>query len=175
VDDRDVYDGKADLVAQLFKLGEPGQQMWRREELREILRHQLSAPVEFDFGYLGPEATDRLDKLLSQADPPVRSFHDLLHHPAPPVELLVLTKEFARAGLRGADALLPREIASMLYVLSIVAAMKHCGCRITKLDTQGLRHILDWALEQPWVDESTRAFLQEGYQITGDDEASSNV
>ena len=141
---------------------EPG--LWQPEELGAILRHQMAAPLEFDFSYLGAERPASLDALAGTDGPPVRTFGDLLCHPRPPIELLESTKEFAKRCRSRPDAPLPDEIATILYILSIVAALTRCARRITKLDAAGLRYSLDWALAQPWLDPATRDLLREGYQ-----------
>jgi hypothetical protein len=149
--------------------------LWQPEELEAMLQHQLSAPLEIDISFLGREATCRLDVLRSAAVPPIETFHELFHHRAPPVELLELTKEFAKACRTRSDRLLPSEIAAIVYVLSIVVARTRCGQRISKLEDDALRHSLEWALEQPWVDPSTRALLGEGDQVIGGRETQSDA
>ena len=69
-----------------------------------------------------------------------------------------------------AEKLLPDDFAPLLYILSIVVAMTKCGCRITGLDDQALRHSLQWALDQSWVDEPTRGLLRAGYRAIADEE-----
>ena len=82
------------------------------------------------------------------------------------LELLKMAKEFAKECRSRPECRLPDEVATMLYVLSIVVAMTS-GHRITKLDRQGLRHVLDWALDQAWIDEPTRRLLREGGRAIG--------
>ena len=166
MEDRDVFDSRPGSLARMMDLGEDDRGLWEPEELRAIFEHQLAAPVELDFGYLGREAAGRLEALASGASPPIRSFRGLLHHPRPPVELLKMAKEFAKECRSRPECRLPDEVATMLYVLSIVVAMTS-GHRITKLDRQGLRHVLDWALDQAWIDEPTRRLLREGSRAIG--------
>jgi len=159
----DVENTRVESLAEIMDLG-AGDELWKPEELAAILRHQLSAPVEFDLSFLdiGPART--LDTLHSLQGPPIASFRDLLHHPCPPIELLELTKEFSKVYGNRPEAPLPEQIAALLYVLSIVVALTRCRRRITKLDDQGLRRRLEWALAQFWVDDPTRELLREGYQ-----------
>jgi len=144
---------------------------WDSDELAAVLQHQLAAPVEFDLTYLEKKRPRSLDTLHSVQGPPITSFRDLFHHPHPPIELLRSTKEFAKASRSRPEAPLPEEIATLLYLLSIVAAMTRLGRRITKLDDQGLRHALQWALDQPWVDHQTRKLLQEGLRAVDVEES----
>lgn len=138
--------------------------LWRPEELGAIFRHQLAAPLEFDFSFLGAERPPSLDAAKETEGPPILSFGDLLRHLRPPIELLESTKEFARRCRSRPEAPLPDEIATMLYILSIVAALARCGQRITKLDDTALGESLDWALSQPWLDLPMRDLLREAYQ-----------
>ena len=162
MDDSDIRDSKAVCLARMMALVKEDQGLWKAEELGPILQHQLAAAVQLDLGRLDRLSAERLEALCSQATPPIETFRDLLHHPRPPVELLEMTKNFARACHGGAESLLPNEVATVLYISSIVAAKLQCQRRITKLDSQGLKHMLDWALDQPWLDESTRGLLEAG-------------
>ena len=164
VEERDVSSMSPQSLARMMDLDERIGELWRPGELAAILEHQLSAPVEFDFSYLGEEASQRVRALSSVRGPQIRSFGDLLHHPHPPIELLELTKQFAKDCRKRPDGPLPGEIATVLYYASIVAAITKCGRRISKLDHQSLRYALDWALEQAWLDEKTRELLREGYR-----------
>ena len=167
MEDRDVFDSQPGSLARMMDLGEEDQGLWSPEELEAVFEHQLSAPVEFDFSYVSSGASGRLDMLRRTTSPPIKSFRDLLHHPCPPVELLKTTKEFAKTCRSRPQCRLPDEVATMLYILSIVAARTKAGHEISQLDAQGLRLILDWALEQSWVDAPTRALLLSGYQAIG--------
>ena len=135
---------------------------WTSDELAALSRHQLAAPVEFDLTFIEKERPGSLDTLHSVQGPAIASFRDLFHHPRPPIELLRTTKEFAKSIRIRPEAPLPEEIATLLYLLSIVAAMTRLGRRITKLDDRRLCHSLQWALDQPWVDDDTKKLLFEG-------------
>ena len=135
---------------------------WGEQELGDILRHQLRAPLLFDLGKLTPAGEVEL-RQFAHAGGRIESFGDLLHHRAPPVELLVLVKEFAKSGRTGHGSL-PREIATLLYYASIAAALVRQGRRITRMEDAGLREGLRWAVGQPWVDEPTRQVLREAIE-----------
>lgn len=138
------------------------QRLWEPSELGSILRHQMTAPVEFDLTALGDERAGKVRTLATAGDLVVRSFSDLLFHPHPPLELLELTKQFAKASHVSPGSPLPREIARVLYLSSIVAAQVRCGTRITALTDAALSAGLRWAMQQPWVDEKLRLLLAEG-------------
>jgi hypothetical protein len=159
---RDVYKDDAQSLTQMMDLDFAGRGLWEPNELGAILEHQLSAPLEHDLGLVDRAVAGRLAALNTAGGPPLRSFADLLHHPNPPLELLELTKRFAKACRNDRNSPLPGEIATVLYFLSIVVAITKCDRRITKMDDPALRYSLDWALKQPWLDTSTRGLLEAG-------------
>jgi hypothetical protein len=175
MDDRKIFDSKAADLARMIDSGDDELGLFGVEELAEILDHQFSAPLGFDLARLSNHSTRRLKSLCSSADPPIESFGDLLHHPSPPVELLKMTKEFAKLCWTDHDHRLPEDVATILYLLSIAVAMTKCGRRITGQDDSALRRSLEWALMQTWLDESTRALLREGHQSVVGPERQSDV
>jgi len=162
VKSRDIRTSDAQSLADMMNLDADGPEPWNPEDLGTILEHQLLVPVASDVGGLGKQLAGRPDLVRSLQDLGITSFNDLLHHPRPPVELLKLTKEFAKDCRSHADSPLPDEIATILYFLSIVVAMQKCTQRISQLNHAGLRYGLDWALEQTWLDAPTRKLLEDG-------------
>ena len=55
----------------------------------------------------------------------------------------------------------PHEIASVLYIASIAAALVRCRRRITGLTNDALAEGFRWELSQPWLDAPTRALTEE--------------
>ncbi len=166
----ELENSPAETLADLMNL-ESDESPWSVDELTAVWRHQLAAPVEFDLTYLEKQRPASLDSLSSPQGPEIASFGDLFQHPRPPIELLRSTKDFAKSSRGRAEAPLPEEIATMLYLLSITAATIRFGHRITKLDGQALRHSLDWALDQPWIDDESRGLLLEGRRAVNDKES----
>lgn len=161
--DREENDD-ARFLAEMMALGGGTQgNLWKPEELTAILRHQLDAPLAFDLGSLQPGMAERVGSLSRDQEPPIHTFRELFHHPRPPVELLRLAKDFAK-GLAGrSEAPVPDPIADVLYTLSIVVAITRCACHISELRNEELRRRIDWAAQQPWVDEPTRDVLRQGH------------
>ena len=159
MNDRESYDNDARFLAEMMAPGAGESALGRPQELSAILRHQLDAPLALDLESLGPESGQRVDDLSRVEGPPIRTFRDLLSHPNPPVELLEMTKQFAKDCVGRSDATVPEKIADVLYTLSIVVAVTRCGRRITELEDQYLQRRIDWALAQPWLDEMSRDVL----------------
>ncbi|MGH8024449.1 MAG: hypothetical protein ACRED1_12755, partial [Limisphaerales bacterium] len=146
--------------------------LWRPEELAAMLRHQMSAPVLMDLGGFDPRTANQLKALTAAQGLLLSSFADLFNHSNPPIQLLQLVKDFAKANLDHPESGLPREIATALYYASIAAALARSGRRISQLSDADLRRGLRLTSEQPWLDAGTKSLLAEAMkQISGDKDA----
>ena len=133
---------RADALASMLEVDWAAGRPWEERELAAVLRHQLAAPLHVD--------------LRTRGDETVATFYDLLHHPTPPIELLALAKDFAKACRADPDSPLPREVAAVIYFGAIAVARRRCGTLITQLSPEELRAGVEWVLAQPWVDPATR-------------------
>jgi hypothetical protein len=150
----------------MMDLSGTAEDLWRPDELAAMLRHELAAPLPVALGRLGEEAARRMQELGLPADSGM-TLGDVLHHACPPVQLLDLTKRFAKLCNTDPDTVLPRDIAQLLYLASITAALTRAGQRISSLSAPSLRLGLEWATRQAWVDDATRALLKEGLEHLG--------
>ena len=147
-------------LADVFAIGADSARVWRPEELGAVFRHQMAAPVSVDLGSLDPGVSGKLKTLTDASGLLLKSFRDLFQHPAPPVELLRLVKEFAKLNRDQPESLLPPEVASVLYYLSIAAALARWEERISALSDEELQRGFAWAMSQNWVDEPARELLR---------------
>ena len=154
-----VFKSRAKNLAALLETGSEQARLWGPDELAAIFRHQMSAPVLVDLGGFDPGTAVRLKTLSEAQGLLLKSFSDLFHHLSPPIELLKLTKEFAKANMDHPESGLPTEIVSVLYYASIAAALVRLDARISQLKDADLRRGLLWAKEKAWVDEETKALL----------------
>jgi len=154
-----VFTRRPKSLAALMEGSAEQARLWRPEELGAIFRHQMAAPVLVDLGGYDAGAAVRLKKLSDAQSLLLKSFSDLFLHPAPPAELLELTKSFAKANMDNAESALPNEVAAALYYTSIAAALVRLDRRISKLGDADLRRGLLWTREQPWLDDPTRELL----------------
>jgi hypothetical protein len=168
VDDSDVSHGDPRRLSGFLDPAELDRRIWRESELEAILRHQLSTAVEFDLGRMNHGSAQKLSMASAAEGLLLRSYGDLFRHPCPPVELLILTKDFAKRHLHHPESPLPRQIAKVLYSASIVAAMLRCRRRITSLSDAALKMEIEWALGQTWLDGTMRSLLQEGLAALAD-------
>jgi hypothetical protein len=159
-----VFKSRAEKLATLMATGEERARLWRPDELAAIFRHQMSAPVAVDLGAFDPRTARRLRALSEAQGLLLRSFDDLFHHPAPPIELLELVKEFAKANLGQPESGLPDEIAAALYYTSIAAALVRLDARISQLPEADLQRGLRSTLEQAWLDDKTKELLAQALE-----------
>lgn len=138
-------------LASLFDWGSGTDRTWAPEESRAIFEHLLQSPVQFDLAGLDPTLRGKLAQLSEAEGITLKSFHDLLAHEHPPLELLALTKEWAKANRESPESGLPPEVAGVLYYACIAAALARLGRRITSLSDDQLRTGLRWASAQSWL------------------------
>jgi len=162
-----VFKSRPNALAALLAAREERGRLWRPDELAALFRHQMSAPVMVDLGGLDAATAVRLKTLSEAQGLLLKSFGELFHHPAPPLELLELTKEFAKLNLDHAESTLPSEIAAALYYTSIAAALVRLDTHITQLKDADLRRGLRWTREQAWTDEQTRQLVAKALQMLG--------
>jgi hypothetical protein len=159
-------------LAEMMASGWENARLWRPDELAAIFRHQMSAPMLVDLGSFDAATAIRLKTLSEGQGLLLKSFADLFHHPAPPLELLQLVKNFAKSNIDHPESGLPGEVASALYYASIATALVHLGTRISQLPAADLLRGFRWLEEQPWLDDRTKALLVEAKRkLSGGEEA----
>jgi hypothetical protein len=158
---RDLDNTDPGRLASLVDLDPTSERMWTPEELGAILRHQLSVPVQFELGEAAPDLFKTLQKNASAQGAKITSYADLLNHPSPPIELLLLLKDFAKAAASHPDSALPSAVAKVLYYLTISVALLRHNRRITSMSDTDLQSSLRWALNLPWVEPPQRALLEQ--------------
>ena len=136
--------------------------LWSSEELGQILRHQMAAPLLVDLCPDDAANRQKFQELTCNSSAPMESFDDLLHHPAPPLDLLMRAKRFAKASSHNPDSPLPQEVATVLYYLTMLTALLRCRQRITRMSDTDLRNGLEWVLRQPWITDEIRRMCDEG-------------
>ena len=138
--------------------------LWSTDDLQDILSHQWAAPLALDLGGLQETFAERVETLAASKGLLLRSFGDLLEHKRPPLELLELTKEFAKRSIAAPCSSIPHDVARVIYFSSIAAALCHCGRRITTLSDQRITDGISWALSLNWLEDNAREVLSSGLQ-----------
>ncbi len=175
MDPVDLEDAEARQLAPFMVLGSDNDSLWNADELAAIFRHQLASRIQFPFVDLGDQSAESIQAICSAADPEIETFSDLFVHPKPPLEVLRMTKDYAKACRAKGESPIPAEVATMLYVLSILVARTTWGQRITELNDQELRRIADWAVRQSWIGVPIRRLLDAAQQVFGTREPTSDA
>jgi hypothetical protein len=167
-----IKDGNPSRLVNLMVRADDDSPPWRAEDLADMLAHQLQVPLMYDLQRVGAPSHLQADA-LGRPEPAIRNFGELLHHPAPPLALLVLTKNFAKSCDVQPGYCLPSEIATLLYFGAIAAALARIGQRITSMENRSIGEGVRWALAQTWIDGKTRALFEEAaVQLNSDDRTS---
>lgn len=148
-------------LGSLLELGLAAERPWLSDELGAVLEDHLAAPIEFTLAALRPMPAAKLRDLTAHQGLWLRSLRELLQYPLPPIQLLVMMKDSAKACRQATDAPLPKEVASVIYYLCIAAALLRLGQKITSLSDHELRDGMDWVLGQPWVDEGGKLLVRQ--------------
>ena len=157
-----VFDTDRRQLATLLDMpADDAERLWQDEELGALLRHQMTAPMQVDLINLERGLALKVRSLAESLGLTLKSFGELLAHPNPPLELLKITKDFAKACRLSPNSPMPREIASVLYFASIAAALVRCRRRITGLTNEALAEGFRWVLSRPWLDAPTRSLTEE--------------
>lgn len=159
--DSDVFRASPQRLANVMGLRDDTHRLWTAEELSAIFEHQMRAPVSVDLGAMEPHLAAKLRMLADATGLLLKSFADLFQHPQPPIELLKLVKDFAKLNRDRTESLLPNEVATALYYLSIAAGLVRLGHRITALPNTELRRGFAWMLAQPWISGPQRELVEE--------------
>jgi hypothetical protein len=162
MDESSTFNVSGLSLAKIMDACDGGRAPWGKEELGAILEHQLSSPLAADLLAFDGNAAACLKTFAGKGKSGIATFRDLFHHPRPPIELLELTKRFAKRCRSDPENPLPEEISTVLYFLSVAAAMTCWQRRISQLDTEALQEGIEWALAQSWIDDHTRRTLSEG-------------
>jgi len=147
--------------ADVLEAGLESARPWRPKELAAAWDYHLSAPLEFELGTLSAPRERALRDLTMAQGLTLSSLRALMQHPVPPVELLTMIAKFAKACSKSKDPPLPAEVAGVLYYLAIAVALTRLGTLVTRLRRADLVRGLDWAMAQPWVDQSSKATLDQ--------------
>jgi hypothetical protein len=152
------------LLAGLLDRHLPAKCEWTADECGAIFRHQIQTPIQFELSGLDSADAAKVRHLAAARDLMLKSFRDLFHHPEPPLVLLRITKDFAKASSYHPASGLPEDVAKTLYILSIAVARLRCGVMISELDEPALEKGVRWAIQRPWIDDASRQLLTEAYE-----------
>jgi hypothetical protein len=127
------------------------QRVWTEDEIGAVLAHQWGAPLRVSLEGLDPPQRAAVKVIAEAEQLLLRSFGDLLAHRNPPLELLQITKDFAKAIGTHPGSPLPPDAARVLYLAAIAVARARCGQRISTMSDAELIDGITWTLARPWL------------------------
>ena len=136
------------------------QQRLSADELGGILAEQLVSPIAPELADRHLSSPAKLRTLCGSTEPAIGTFGDLFGHAAPPLELVVMTKDYAKYLSDDPQSSLPPEVGRVLYFASIALAFTRYNKRITALDDRGLREGFKWVLAQAWTNRILRRLIE---------------
>jgi hypothetical protein len=157
----DLHGTDPRLLAQFLDVDDVSRRLWTPDELGAILCHQLATPVQLDLETAGSGFQARLDALPANDRPGKWTFAELFHLPSPSLQLLGLVKQYAKSSRVRGESVLPAEIATVIYLTTIVVARLRCNQRISEQSDESLLYGIQWVIDQPWVDEKTRTLFRQ--------------
>ena len=141
------------------ELGRAGD--WSESDISDIFHHQMKVPLSVELSNLDPECSARLRAYADDRSLVIKSLSDLLTHPTPPVELLQMIKDFAKANRTQTEEGLPGPVASSIYYLAIASAWVALGRRITTMADEGVVKGLRWTAKRPWIGPAYLGILEQ--------------
>ena len=165
---RVVFKSTPEQFSRLMRLDETAPEAWERGDLAAMVRHQLSATLEFDLNTLKLDARERTELAHSggaAARSSFRTFGDLFQASHPRVDLLQFSQRFFKQKVtERAKGSPEQKVVYLFYLLSIVVARIRAGARISKLSDAALLAGIQSIMNRPWVDQQIRELLVEGHK-----------
>ena len=163
-----VYDSDAQRLLQIIGVNENTATEWALTDIASIFRHQMNAPLDFDLSAEGPQGATAGSTPIEGDNRGITTFGELFRHPAPPIELLKLSKGFfKRIVATHPKNSAEHQVAYVSYLLSVILARRCHGKRISDLKDSTLITGLDWALTQTWVEKSIHKVLRDARPTFG--------
>jgi hypothetical protein len=143
-------------MADLIELDVQPQRIWRASELGAVLEHELNTPLwmELDGLRVGAAVERGIGGLR------LLTVGELLHHPAPPLDLLVQLKNWAKKARHDPQSHLPEEVAAVIYALALAAGLTRHRQRLTSLAPEAIGQYLRWAAQRPWLGQAEADLLR---------------
>jgi hypothetical protein len=148
--------GPVSGLGELLALGLGAGEDWTQEELAGALREQMVVPVEFELAALTTPDAKALRTRITAQGLVLKSISDLLQHPRPPLEMLVMAKDYFKANTVRPNPGLPGQVARALYYTAVAAAWLRHHTRISSMSDAEVIAALNWVCRQPWASEEIR-------------------
>jgi len=149
---QDLYSSDLETSKQLLELGSSTERHDGNADGTPVLERVLATSLTEKLAEARPRWAHALEELCSNQEPPISTVRDLLLHPSPPVGVLIILKNAAKASRKDPQGPVPPRPATALYLAAIGMAWLRCGELITTLDIDDLDEKMPWAAGQTWGD-----------------------
>ena len=139
--------------------------LWSPAEMKAMWCHQLTTLIDIDLGSVTSVRATALRSTPHLASFQGKSFAELFADPAAPIELLELTKEFAKETLKQTEEKQLKEIASALYYAAYAAGLLRFGKLIGSMSEAELGPGFNWAIKLHWLDNETRRLIDDARKV----------
>ena len=156
-----IFMSRPEGLARVLALDEDAGDLWAPDELRAMWQHQMRTAVDIDLSGFNAPGAGPLQNSAAMQNSKGKTFSELFADRQPAIELLKLTKEFAKQTLKDSGESQLKEIASALYYASYAAGIVRCGTRIGSMVDDELRPGFTWGLNRSWLDEATKRLFAE--------------
>lgn len=139
---------------------------WSAQDMRAVLTHLLATPLHLEADALATRSstsTPAVAELIQEAGG--GTFGSALALAAPAPEILRLIKEYAKASLQSADADLPKDVARVVYVVSILRAREVNGPALSTLSDADLAREALRLLTFTWLPSDIQSRLRASLSI----------
>lgn len=160
--------GRSSGLGELLAMGLNAKESWTAEELEAAFAEQISLPVEFELARLGQRQGQALREQAEAHGLLVKSLYDLFVHPHPPIDLLIMIKDFFKANSNCPHPGLPAEVACVLYYQSIAVAWLRYHRRISSLSEEQLADGFKWVSNRDWVGRDLQDLVKQAARSLGD-------
>lgn len=126
--------------------------------LMESLARKYGAELRFDEPFAALLDTP-LDELCDPGEPAAGTLGDLIGQRDASFSLLLRAKSALKAVSYASSKPERQVCGAMAYYLCIARGFVTHGAKMTKLETDVLLVALQWAKEQPWIDDEHRSLL----------------
>ena len=162
-----IFMSRPESLARILALDEDAGDLWAPEELRAMWQHQMRTPVDIDLGGFNAPGAGPLQSSAAMQSFKGKTFSELFADRQPPIEVLKLTKEFAKDTLKQAEEKQLKEIASALYYAAYAAGLLRYQKLIGSMKAEELKPGFSWAVKLSWLDDQTRELIGKARDLLG--------
>lgn len=137
---------------------------WSSVDLADMWRQLLSVSILEELDRVGA-TTNAVANACDAAIPVIARIEELLGHPTPPVLVLDAIRRMAKIQAASNEGAGSGTVARALYFTTLATGF-NAKVSTTKLSDAQFVDGLEWAIAQPWIDEKTRAVLQQAMSKT---------